>query len=161
MEKTEITFESFLLEVDKEYHDFVGKVNQILLDEGHKHKIELKASGYFVSYIHPKTKRSILNFLFRKKGLLIRIYADNCSKYPEFINTIPESMEKEIIKASVCKRLIDPQTCNPKCVTGYDFHIGNNRYQKCRNSSFQFEVNNNSIPILLDFIIHESKERCN
>ena len=32
-------------------------------------------------------------------------------------------MKKEITKASVCKRLINPNDCNPKCAMGYDLKI--------------------------------------
>jgi len=101
----------------------------------------------------------MLNFLFRKSGLFVRIYADNFSRYTDFLNCLPEKMEKEIAKASVCKRLIDPATCNPKCIMGYDFSIRDNRYQKCRYSCFQFAVNFESVPVLSEFIERERRER--
>ena len=152
-------FEDFFSEVSAENKEFVANINQTLSQEGYKTKIENKANGFFVSYSHPKTKRSMLNFLFRKNQLITRIYADNFSKYADFLNRLPDKMEKEIAKASVCKRLINPETCNPKCILGYDFYINKNHYQKCRYSCFQFAVDAESIPILSEFVENERKER--
>ena len=113
----------------------------------------------FVSYSHPKTKRIILSLLFQKKNLSTRIYADNFSKYTDLLNRLPEKMEKEIAKASLCKRLVNPEECNPKCIKGYDFSIREKHYQKCRYNCFEFAVNTESIPVLADFIKSERKER--
>ena len=152
-------FDDFLSEVTPDYREFVANTHELLLRDNYRFKIESKASGLFVSYSHPKTKRSMLNFLFRKSGLFVRIYADIFSRYTDFLNSLPEKMEKEIGKASVCKRLIDPASCNPKCIMGYDFSIRDNRYQKCRYSCFQFAVNFESVPVLSEFIERERKER--
>jgi len=159
MEKIVYQFEDFLAKVKQDYKEFVTKIHEALVQDGYKVKIESKTSGFFVSYSHSKTKRVMLNFLFRKKGLLIRLYADNFNKYADFLNRLPEKMEREIEKASVCKRLINPEDCNPKCIMGYDFFIKENHHQKCRYSCFQFEINPESIPALSDFIENERKER--
>lgn len=155
MGKANYQFEDFLSEVNPEYKGFAVQIHESLLQDGYKVKVESKTAGFFVSYSHPKTKRSMLNFLFRKKGLLVRIYADNYSKYTDFLNSLPEKMESEIGKASVCKRLVNPEDCNPKCVMGYDFNIKNNRYQKCRYSCFQFVVYDESIPFIEAFVENE------
>jgi len=152
-------FEDFLANVSVDCIDFVNSIHEMLTRDGYTHKIESKASGFFISYAHPKTKRSILNFLFRKKGLYARIYGDNCNKYEGLLNTLPASMAEQIAKAGVCKRLIDPKACNPKCVMGYDFTINHFRYQKCRNSCFYFDVNPENIPFLTELIKNENKER--
>ena len=157
--KNELQFENFVSEVDQGYRKFVTKIHKSLLNDGYRVKIESKASGMFVSYSHPKTKRSLLNFLFRKEKFLLRIYADNCDKYTDFLDRLPEKMEKEIGRASVCKRLINPKDCNPKCITGYDFFIRGSRYQKCRYGCFQFEVNRESVPVLSEFVENERRER--
>ena len=159
MAKAEYQFEDFLMNVDDNYKEFANKINEILLQNSYKVKIEAKASGFFVSYAHPKTKRSILNFLFRKKGLLVRVYADNCDKYSNVLNGMPQKIKAKIEKASVCKRLISPQECNPKCIMGYDFYIGDDRFQKCRYSCFELDVDSESIPFLHEFITSEIKER--
>ena len=159
MEKVTYQFDDFLAEVNTAHKDFVMKIHEGLTKEKYKTKIESKKSGLSVSYSHPKTKRGMLGFLFCKNAFLVRLYADNFGKYVDFLNLIPESMEKEIGKATKCSRLIDPNACNPKCVGGYDFHIRDNHYQKCRMNCFQLEVNSDSIPILADFIENERRER--
>ena len=159
MEKVTYQFDDFLSAVSADYKDFVLKINEILQNCSYKTKIENKASGFFVSYSHPKTKRNLLNFLFRKNGLLVRLYADNFNKYSDFLDRLPEKMEKEIAKGVLCKRLINPNDCNPKCIMGYDFFIRDANYKKCRYSCFQFAVNSDSIPVLSEFIENERKER--
>jgi hypothetical protein len=101
----------------------------------------------------------MLNFLFRKNGLYVRIYGDNLGKYTDFLDRLPEIMEKEIGKVSVCKRLINPADCNPKCIMGYDFYVKDSRYRKCRYSCFQFAINSGSRPVLSEFIENERRER--
>ncbi|MDR1955050.1 MAG: hypothetical protein LBP82_03770 [Candidatus Methanoplasma sp.] len=154
-EKGGHSFEDFLSKVGADRKGFVTDIHDSLTDERYKAKIELKASGFFVSYSHPETKRSILNFFFRKKGLMVRIYADNHGGYKELLNGLPDSMVKEIGKAPVCKRLIDPNDCNPKCITGYDFCIRDEHYQKCRYGCFEFIVADENIRMLSDLIENE------
>ena len=159
MEKVTYAFEDFLAHVCADNLQFVLKIHEALLHDGYKVKVENKASGFFVAYTHPKTKRSMLNFLFRKNALLMRIYADGFNKYADFLNRLPETMEKEITKAPVCKRLINPNDCNPKCIMGYDFSIKDTNHKKCRYSCFQFTINSFSIPLLSDIVENERKER--
>lgn len=45
----------------------------------------------------------------------LRIYPEHIQEYQIFLDSLPEKMKKEIKKASVCKRLINPNDCNPKC----------------------------------------------
>jgi hypothetical protein len=159
MAKDSFQFEDFLSRVNKDYCEFVSNIHTLLLQEAYKVKVESKASGFFVSYSHPKTKRSLLNFLFRKEKLLVRIYADGLANYSDLLDRISPEMEKEIARAQVCKRLINPEECNPKCIMGYDFKIKGKHYQKCRYNCFQFEVNPASIPVLSDLIENERRER--
>ena len=159
MDKPTFTFEDFLADVDPACIGFAVDINRSLLGEGYKSKIELKANGFLVSYTHPRSKRSILNFIFRKKALMVRVYADHCGNYAAFLHDLPDSMEQAIRRASNCKRLLNPQDCNSRCPTGYDFEIRGNRYQKCRYSCFQFPVTPETMAILSDFINYERKER--
>ena len=64
-------------------------------------------------------------------------------------------MKKAIRKASVCKRLIDPDDCNPRCQTGYTFTLDGESFQKCRYMAFFFNVNENTLPSLLAFLEQE------
>ena len=123
MEKVVYTFENFLADVSPEAREFAEDIHGALLGEDYKCRVESKANGFLVSYAHPKTKRSILNFLFRKKRLHVRLYADHLGAYADLLDRLPEAMEQAIAKAPVCKRLIDPADCNSRCPMGYDFAI--------------------------------------
>jgi hypothetical protein len=158
MTDQEYMFEDFLANVREEDKNFVNEVHGTLLRDRYKAKIEHKANGFFVSYSHPKTKRVILNFLFRKKGLMIRLYADNCNKYSDVFDRMPKKIVDQIEKARNCKRLIDPEDCSPRCLLGYDFYIGEKHYQKCRGH-FILLVDRESIPTLLELIVSENRER--
>ena len=83
-----------------------------------------------ISYFLNKPKRTLANFVTRKTGMKIRIYPEHLNNYQDFLNTLPEKMKKDIRKASVCKRLLNPDDCNPKCVTGYSFELDGEQYLK-------------------------------
>lgn len=45
-------------------------------------------------------------------------------------------MKVDLLFPIFCKRLINPDHCNPKCAMGYDFIMDRERYQKCRYMAF-------------------------
>jgi len=150
MEKVVYQFEDFLLNVAPEYQEFAAGIHAVLTEAGCKIKIESKASGFFVSYANPKTKRSMLNFLFRKKGLLVRMYPGDIARCAALLDRLPESMVKELDKAQKCKRLTQTADCSSRCVMGYDFLARGNRYQICRYC-LQFAVTPESVPVLTEW----------
>lgn len=155
MAETELSFEGFLTAVDPDYREFAGKIHSFLLDAGCKLKLQTAKNGeYIVSYQHVKSKRVIFNFVFRKTGLVTRIYGDNINRYADFLETLPEKMVKSIEKSSSeCK------LCNAKCPKGYVFSIRGKQYNRCRYNCFMFPVDGESIPFILDFIENEAKNR--
>jgi len=157
MAQEKITFEQFTEAVDEENKLFVQGLHNYLLDNGCKVTFEEKKSGYLASYKYGKPPRAILNFVFRKKGMLTRIYGERINSYPDFLNTLPQPMVESIESAGICKRLVH-DTCSPKC-TGYDFMIGNEHFQKCRYSCFEFLMTDESRPFIKAFLKHELKER--
>lgn len=159
MSKEGLRFEDFLMEVDSAYLGIVTQLHEYFLENNCAVKLESAKSGYVVSYSHTKTKKVIANYVFRKKGLIIRIYGDNVSSYAEFINTLPEGMIKTIEKAPVCKRLVDPAKCNSRCPMGYVFTLKGTDYQKCRYNSFMFLVNDENAPYIKMFLEHELTRR--
>lgn len=159
MAKEEIKFEDFLADVSPLNQDFVNETHSFLLGNGCKYKIEAAKSGFVVSYSHSKTKKVVINYVFRKSGLIIRIYGDNVSKYADVLDKLPDGMVKAIQKAPVCKRLIDPEKCNSRCAMGYQFSLKGTDYQKCRYSSFMFEVKDENYASVRDFLERELKER--
>jgi len=159
VEKKAYCFEDFLLDVYPVYQAFVEQTHVALLQSGYKTKIEMAKNGFLVSYFDAKTKRSIANFVFRKSGLVIRIYGERVNRYLDFMETLPDSMVKAIDKAPVCKRLVNPTACNARCPMGYDFVIKGKRHQKCRYSGFMFPVNDESVPFITAFLEREARER--
>jgi len=96
--------------------------------------------------------------MLRKKSFKISVFAGNFAKYPDVLSGLPESMINLLNKAHTCKNMTDPGKCMDKCI-GYDFHIGDTHYQKCRFGCFQFNVDSESIPFLLEMIKSELEAR--
>ena len=159
MEKEKYQFEDFLAEVNQEQKEAVTKIHESLTGSGYKNKVEKKASGFLISYSHPKTKRSICNLFFSKEGLQARIYAENHKQYVNFIDNLPEDMEAQVAKAVNCKRFLTPPECSDSCSAGYDISIRGNRYQKCRYSCFHFRANAKSLPVITELIELEKAQR--
>ena len=141
------TFNDFLATVEPQHQDFAQIIHEKLIEKKFKVKIESKASGFFVSYSNPKTKRSLLNFLFRKSGLLVRIYPSNINV--EIPSTITATMKVEIEKAPNCK------LCSDKCIQGYKFSLQGQGYDKCRYNAFLFAVNGKNKSILAEWVEKE------
>ena len=141
----EYKIDDFLKEVEPAHQAFARATHEMLTIGGYKIKMESKASGMFVSYSYPKTKRSLLNFLFRKSGLLVRLYPDNAST-PFSMDNLPASMEEELYKAPDCKM------CSEKCTKGNKFLLRGQTYDKCRYNSFMFVVTEESKPVITKWI---------
>ena len=54
-----------------------------------------------------------------------------------------------------CKRLINPDDCNPKCVMGYTFALDGEQYQKCRYMAFQPTLSEENNPYIRQFLEKE------
>ena len=157
MAQETITFEQFFETVDPENKPFTEQLHNYLLENGCKVKFEEKKSGFLASYKFGKPPKALMNFLFRKQGMLTRIYGEGTGGYLEFLNSLPADMVRSIEKAGICKRIVE-NTCSPKCM-GYDFTIGTERYQKCRYGCFEFLMTSESNPYIKSFVEHELKER--
>lgn len=148
-------FQDFLATVEGDNQKFVGELHDELTALGCKADIKSAKSGYVVSY--SLNKKTIANYVFRKKGLLARIYASHIAQYMELLDALPDSMVSAIQKAPVCKRLLDPAACNQKCSMGYDFILKGERQQKCRNNAFLFLLDETSRPHVKSLLLHEVK----
>lgn len=150
MEKTKLGFSDFIDAVDSENKAFITELHQDLTAKGCKIAVKEAKSGYVVSYLYDK--KTVVNFVFRKKGLFVRIYANHIQGYMAFLDILPDAMVKTIQAAPVCKRLVNPNDCNARCAMGYDFMLHGERLQKCRNNAFMFllcEENNAFIKTFL------------
>lgn len=152
-------FNLFLESVDGHFQNFVIEINNFLTQNNCRCEIKNAKSGYVVSYVFCDTKKTLANFVFRKTGIKLRIYADHIAQYQDFLNSLPEKMKKDIKKASVCKRLVDPDSCNPKCKMGYTFTLDNETYKKCRNMAFMPTLSDENNPYIRQFLENELSSR--
>jgi len=100
----------------------------------------------------------VMNFVFRKTGLVVRIYCDYVGDYVDSVESLPEPMIKAIEKAPTCKRFNNPPHCNPKCI-GYIFKLNGIEHKKCRYNCFLLPVNEENIPIIKSLTENEIKIR--
>lgn len=150
MATQKLGFEDFITTVDGESAEFVRELHGMFTEQGCKLEVKEAKSGYVVSYL--LNKKTVMNYVFRKKGLLVRIYANHVGAYLDVLETLPAGMAETLRAAPECKRLRGSAACNSKCAMGYDFILGGQRHQKCRYNAFQFLVcgeNNPSIRALL------------
>lgn len=154
-----IEFEEFITSVPEEDQDFVKELHESLMEFGLKIEIKAARSGYVVSYI--LDKKTVANYVFRKKGMIVRIYGANVNAYSGILDTLPDGMIKTIQDAPVCKRMLNPDACNPKCSMGYDFWLKGEHYQKCRNGAFMFLVCAENNPFIKQLLLSEIKARQN
>jgi len=157
MAQGKISFEQFLVAVDATNQGFVQGLHQLLMDNACKASFEEKKSGALASYKVGKPPRALVNLLFRKAGIFVRIYGENAGQYHEFLQTLPEGMVHSVAEAGVCKRLVY-NTCSPNC-SGYDVTIRGERYQTCRYGGFEFLITEENSPYIQSFIAHEINAR--
>lgn len=149
----------FLASIDEKNRPFVEELNEYLTKEYCVYDIKSAKSGYVLTYLWEDTKKALATFVFRKSGIKLRIYPAYIHLYQDFLNTLPEKFKKDIKKASVCKRLINPDDCNPRCVKGYAFKLDGEIYQKCRYMAFMPIVNEENNPYIRQLLDMEIKYR--
>ncbi|MDF9823977.1 hypothetical protein M2475_000325 [Breznakia sp. PF5-3] len=134
------SFNEFLLTVTPEHQAFVEKLNQKLIKQGCDLVIKKAKSGYTVTY--QLKKKSVMNWIFRKAGMMARIYGDNACKDKDIITSLPTNMQKKMIMSRDCARLIDPNACSPVCVRGFVYNLNGDIHKKCRNDGMFFQLTN-------------------
>ena len=152
-------FTLFLNEVPPNLQEFVLELDDYLLGKECKRKIEPAKNGYVTTYMLLGSGKSLLNYVFRKTGMKIRIYAAGISAYDAILNDFPDKMKKEIIKAGDCKKLVGG-TCSPICPAGYTFIIDGVEYKKCRNMAFLHNLDEESTEYILKLIKSELEKVC-
>lgn len=148
-------FAMFLETVDERFCSFISQIDEYLTGNGCKCEIKLQKSGYAVSYVLKSSKRTLATFIPRKTGMRCRIYPEHIQEYQSFLDTLPGKVKEEIKEASACKRLINPDGCNPKCVMGYTFVLDGEQYQKCRYMAFQPALSEENNPCIKQFLEKE------
>lgn len=159
MAKQTIPFQDFVESAGAQHAAFVNDLHKYMLENNCTVEIKEAKSGYVVSYVYQPDKRTVANYVFRKKGPLLRIYANNIIKYMEILEAWPQTMKATIEKAGPCKRMLSPDACNSRCLMGFDFIMDEVRQQKCRNSGFMFFLDDETKPHLKDMMEHEMNAR--
>jgi len=153
---TKIDFEQFLAATeDTETAAYAQDLHDYMLKNGCKPTFEEKKTGLLGSYKF--NKKSVINVLLKKKGLVVRIYGENIGTYSDFLNRLTEEMVQSVKGAGICKRLVS-NTCSPKCA-GYDFTIDGEHFQKCRYNCFEFLVTKQSGSCIRTFVENEMTAR--
>lgn len=140
--KLAITYDDFIQTVEAKNVDFVNDLHSLFMESGCKLEIREAKRGYVVTYSYMKDKKKIalMNYVFRKNGIMVRIYARHISMYQSMLDSITEDMKRNVIKAGDCKRLNGISECSPTCTAGYDFMMDGVNYKKCKNSAFFWNV---------------------
>ncbi len=136
-------FNLFLNEIPFECQDFVLELDEYLTKKGSKRTVKTAKSGFVASYSHPKSDKALLNYVFRKTGVKIRIYAAGIAGYSDILADFPDNMKKEIIKGVDCKKL-NGLNCSPTCTAGYSFVMDGVQYKKCKNTAFFHSLEKNN-----------------
>lgn len=157
MAQNSITMDDFLLDVHPMLHAYVRQMHDNLMEAGCAMEITRAKSGYVASYKYKK--RTVLNYVFRKAGMIARIYGDHFTSYLDTIEALPDSMAAAIDQAPACKRLLDPERCSSRCSMGYAFTLRGKPHKKCRYSCFQFLITPESMPHIEALLGGELKAR--
>lgn len=144
-------FTHFLLDIPSEYQRFVLELDEYLTARESKRTIKAAKSGFVTSYSSPASGRALLNYVFRKSGVKMRIYAEHIGEHPEVLYSLSDSMKSDIRKAGDCKKLTG-FTCTPTCSAGYTFVMDGEEYRKCRNMAFFHSLNAGNMEHILKLI---------
>ena len=144
-------FIHFLQDIPSEYQNFVLELDEYLIAKGSKRTIKAAKSGFLTSYSSPASGRALLNYVFRKSGVKMRIYAEHIGEHPEVLNCLPDKMKSDIKKAGDCKKLTG-FTCTPTCTAGYSFVMDGEEYRKCKNMAFFHSLNAGNMEHILKLI---------
>lgn len=156
MAKEKASFKEFLSAVAPEHQAFVEKLNTKLIEQGCVLVIKEAKSGYAASY--QLEKKTVMNWVFRKSGILARIYGDNAGKYEDTIASLPADMQKKMI-TSRDLRLIDPNACSDTCVKGFIYALNGVTHKKCRNDGMFFLLTNGTAEHIAELVCAEVNVR--
>jgi len=159
MAKTKIEFEQFADAAGGEHRGFVSALHQFMLDNDCRYEIKEAKAGYVLSYIFEPANRTVLNYVFRKKGPMIRIYGDNAAFYMQRFAGWPAEMKASVQKTRDCRRMLDPNACLSTCMMGFTFMLDGAEMKKCRNNCFMFYLSEDNNFFLREMVEQEMKYR--
>ena len=144
-----LTIQEFLLEVPKEYYDFVSQVHEVMTKNKYKAKIEQKKkTGLTVTYLQHKKSKMLFQYFLREDVLSINFFAIFFDEFNGFLDNLPSNIIKEIEDYKNCTKSTNvPNGCNPHC-SGPEFTIKNVQYHKCEYGLININVNSESTKLL-------------
>ncbi len=138
MAKENISFSNFISKIPAEHKAFVENLHEQLMELGCSLTIKEAKSGYSASY--KWEQKTVMNWVFRKSGVLARMYGDHAGKYEDILANLPTAMQSRMIASRDCKRLLDPTACSDTCVKGFIYELNGNTLRKCRNDGMFFPL---------------------
>ncbi|MDL2234374.1 hypothetical protein LJC63_12475 [Ruminococcaceae bacterium OttesenSCG-928-L11] len=157
--KTKLVFSNYLSDINPEFEFLVQRIHDKMVEWGCQVKLQESKSGHVVSFVDAKTDKTVANFVSRKKGPTVRIYADNLDQYAAMLPELPKAMVAQLEKASACRRLLDPTKCNARCPMGYVYTLNGTEHKKCRYNCFMFLINEDTAPSILTLLEREMAGR--
>lgn len=151
------TFMLFLNDIPAESQGFVLELDKYLTAKGSKRTIKTAKSGFVTSYTSPVTGKALLNYVFRKTGVKMRIYAQNIGEHSDILTDLPENMKSDIKKSGDCKKLSGLK-CSLTCTGGYTFFMDGAEYKKCKNMAFFHSLTEENFDAIKKLIYSELGE---
>ncbi len=142
MAKETIAFSDFISAVSAEHRAFVQSLHEQLIELGCDLMIKEAKSGYAASY--KCENKTVMNWVFRKSGILARIYGDHAGRYEDILAGLPAAMQNKMTASRDCKRLLDPAACSDTCVKGFIYELNGSTLKKCRNDGMFFPLTDES-----------------
>jgi hypothetical protein len=119
-------------------------------------EIKEAKSGPVLSYM--KDRKVLLNYVYRKSGIKVRLYAAGIAAYGDCLAALPDSMKTELKKATDCKKL-NGLPCTPTCPGGYTYTLDGELLKKCRSTAFLMTLNQKTAEYIQTLILREAGER--
>ena len=152
-------FLNFLDNTHSAHTGFVLDIHKQLTGLGCRFKVTItKAFPFQVAYTRPGSRKGILNFYLRKKGLKIRVTIIDPAGHAETLHRLPPNMLAQMDSQNPCRKLTEGCECLETC-SGFDFYINDTHYQKCRFDCFKFDVDGESIPFFIALLERELDAR--
>ena len=139
-----------------EIRETVHNIHAELSAMGFAEEIKEAKSGPILSYM--KDKKVLLNYVYRKNGIKVRLYAAGIAAYEDCLAMLPDSMKAELKKATDCKKL-NGLTCTPTCPGGYTYTLDGELLKKCRSMAFLMTLNQKTAEYIQTLILREARER--
>ena len=134
----------------------VQNIHAELSAMGFTAEIREAKSGPVLSY--KKDRKVLLNCVYRKSGIKVRLYAAGIAAYEDRLAVLPDSMKAELKKAADCKKL-NGLTCTPTCPGGYTYMLDGELLKKCRSMAFLMTLDQKTAEAVQTLILCEAGER--